>query len=112
MLLWNLAERMLKMETAAIVFEHDFDSETLAEMKSLRMIRLCLAEKQLANVSETLTQLVGRGLVKRNQENVALEDLSKELKSKISVLRGRTSDETNNIYLDEIEFYLKLVGDE
>lgn len=101
-----------RMETAAVVFEHDFDAETLAEVKSLRMIRLCLAEKQLANISETLTQMVDRGLVQKADEKKTMEELSSELKSKITVLRSRTSSESNAVYLDEIEFYLKLVTEE
>lgn len=100
------------METAAVVFEHDFDAETLAEVKSLRIIRLCLAEKQLANISETLTQMVDRGLVKKSNDRTTMDELSSELKSKIAVLRSRTSLDSNAVYVDEIEFYLKLVTEE
>lgn len=98
------------METAAVVFEHDFDAETLAEVKSLRMIRLCLAEKQLANISDTLSQMVDRGLVQNSSDRSTMEELSSELKSKIKVLRERASSES--IYFEEIQFYLKLVTEE
>ena len=100
------------METAAVVFEHEFDPETLAEVKSLRLIRLCIAEKQLANISETLSEMVKRGLVQGPDTSNTLMELSGELKSKIKLLRSRTSGENNAVYLDEIEFYLKLVTEE
>ena len=99
------------METAAVIFNQDFDSDTLAELSSLRFVRLGLAERQLANLDQTVTELVRRGLVPAGNIETCKSELRDELTGKVALLKSRTS-ENKMVYADEIEFYLKLIQDE
>ena len=97
------------METAPLVMEHEFDEEMLNELSSLRNIRLCLAEKQLADAHKTLSDLKDRGIT--SQEEVSTQKITTELVQKIRMLRDRNKN-PGSVYVDELEFYLSMFGDE
>ena len=100
------------MKTAHVVFEHKFDQDTLDEFSSLRLIRLGIAEKQLANLDETLDDLVERGYLESSRKENSKKELKSELTEKINTLRVRNLEAQDLIFLDEVEFYLKVIGDQ
>ena len=98
------------MKTAHVVFEHDFDREPLEEFASLRLIRLGIAEKLLGNIDGTLDDLVARGLLEADHKEASRKELKSELTQKVNLLRIRNSQANELVFLDEVEFYLKVVG--
>jgi hypothetical protein len=98
------------MKTASVVFEHQFDQETLSEFTSLRMIRLSLAQKQLADLDQTMSQMKSRGLIESSK--VDHQALKQELTQKIELLKFRNTQASDIVFVDEIEFYLSLIQDE
>lgn len=87
------------------VYEHGFDEDTLEELRGLRVIRLELAEQQLAKFEDTMKQLCERGLVSKEELQAESEQLRQELSDRVQVLTNRMQD-SQAIYMDEIEFYL------
>ena len=108
----QFVEDVEEMKTASVVFEQDFDQETLAEFSSLRLIRLSLAEKQLKNLEATLDDMQTRGLLDASKRMSAKQELKAELTQKIEVLKLRNSEAADIVYLDEVEFYLKVIAGE
>ena len=100
------------MKTAHVVFEHQFDQDTLDEFASLRLIRLGIAERQLANLDETLDELVERGLLESTRKENSKRELKSELTQKVNLLRVRNVEAQDIIFLDEVEFYLKVIGEQ
>jgi hypothetical protein len=96
------------IEKTQLVIEHDFDSETIEELKTLRSIRLALAKKQLKEAEETIDQMIARNLIPANEKREYLNELKIELQTKIDQLRNRECDD-GLIYFDEIELYTKLL---
>ncbi|MEN9835675.1 MAG: hypothetical protein RL011_1868 [Pseudomonadota bacterium] len=95
------------METANIVFEHQFDKITLEQIIDLRRLRLNMAERMLQDISGTGGALKARGLA----SDFSHDELRQELMSRVCELRSRLKDPTV-IYADEIDFYVDLVGDQ
>ncbi len=99
------------MDTAAIILKHDLDQTVIDELESLRLVRLSLAEKLLKNIDGTRNELKKRGLVPRLEADFDSEDLKKELKHRIDVLKFRVAQK-NVVFADEIELYANLLDAE
>jgi hypothetical protein len=95
------------METANVVFEHQFDRATLEQISELRRMRLSLAESMLKDVGGTGGALKAKGLA----SGFSHDELRQELMSRVCELRSRLS-EPNVVYADEIDFYIDIVGHE
>lgn len=95
------------MRSASVVIGQQLDPQMLEEIATLRGVRLALAEKQLANLDDTMNELGRRGLIgpgRASKDRAAVRD---QLHDKITDLRSRL-DNTDVIYADELEFYLNV----
>jgi len=97
------------MDTAAIILKHDLDQTVIEELESLRLVRLSLAEKLLKNIDKTKDELKRRGLVANLEKEIDHEDLKKELRHRVDVLKFRVAQK-NVVFVDEIELYADLLG--
>ncbi len=100
----------MKVETTSLVIEHDFDTQTLEELQTLRETRLGLAEKQYKDAEQTIDQLISRGLIEKAERASYLEELKEELAKKIKTLSERAYD-NNVVYIDEVLLYSDLIVD-
>ena len=100
----------MEMDTATVVFQHDFDEKTLEEFESLRLIRLSLAERLLSNPEKTINELLRRGLIAAKDKEKFRAELEGELAKKIKVLRDRSKDK-KTVFADEIKLYSDILQD-
>jgi hypothetical protein len=95
------------METAAVVFEHEFDEVMMNDIVNFRAIRLAMAEKQLADLPGTFASMKQRGLVSGDLTPAREAELKRELNEKIAVMRVRCAG-GDVVFVDELEMYVKM----
>jgi hypothetical protein len=98
------------MEIASVVFQHNFDRDMLDQIDSLRMIRLNMAEKMLADLEGTCAQLSERGLIEGAMDSVPTHELREELVERVATLKSRL-ERPDVVYADEISLYADLLAD-
>jgi hypothetical protein len=93
-----------------IIFEHDFDPQTITELEELRSVRLGLAERQLNEVEKTASSLQSQGLDASCDDHLFMTGLRNELEGKISLLKDRIN-QRGVFYTDEVMFYLSIADE-
>ncbi len=93
---------------ANVVFEHGFDEATIAEIETIRSVRLVYAEKMLNNLDSTMRDLHKRGSVDESGRPFSMDTVRKELTERVAFLRDRL-EQRNVIFADEIELYVDIL---
>jgi hypothetical protein len=94
------------MESASLKIEVDADLEMLESIHNFRSLRIQLARHQLNNASRTIDEMVRRGIIEGQEQNLYLEELKLELVQKIDRLE-RLTLVPNAFELEELELYLE-----
>lgn len=94
---------------ASIVTKQNLDPETIAELETLRSLRLTLAQQQLLKLDETAEQLTVRGA---NYDSLVtdanfINDLRSELVHKVETLQERMKY-VDVFFSDEVDMYLQI----
>jgi hypothetical protein len=95
----------MNMDFTTEVFPHSLDEAIVAQIDTLRTIRINIAESMLQNLPDTSKELCSRGIL---EEDTDTHELREELERRISVLKSRLQD-PHVIYVDEIRLYMNLV---
>lgn len=95
----------MNMDFSTEVFPHSLDEAIVAQIDTLRTIRINIAESMLQNLPDTSKELYSRGILK---EDADTQELRHELERRISLLKARLQD-PHVIYVDEIKLYMDLV---
>jgi hypothetical protein len=95
----------MNMDFSPEVFPHSLDEAIVAQIDTLRTIRINIAESMLQNLPDTSKELYARGIL---QEDADSHELRLELERRISLLKSRLQD-PHVIYVDEIKLYMNLV---
>jgi hypothetical protein len=95
----------MNMDFSTEVFPHSLDEAIVAQIDTLRTIRINIAESMLQNLPDTSKELHSRGILKEDADTL---ELKQELERRISLLRSRLQD-PHVIYVDEIKLYMDLV---
>jgi len=105
------AQRNQLMQTSptSVIIQHDFDQQTLEELKILRATRIDLIKKQLRDAEGTVIELISRGLLEKEEKEECVEELKVELKQKLRELESR-QDKNNTVFFDEILLYTDLIS--
>ena len=93
----------------AVVFECDFDSETVNALKDLRMIRRGVLIQQIHEIDSTLKHLVEDGAITPDEVESYKDKVLADLNGKLDQLECRM-DDPDTIYSDELEMYLDLLS--
>ena len=93
---------------ANVVFEHGFDAETIAEIETIRSVRLVYAEKMLKNLDTTMRDLQKRGAVDETGRAFSADLVRQELTDRVATLRQRL-EQKDVIFADEIELYVDIL---
>jgi hypothetical protein len=97
--------KFMNMDFTTEVFPHSLDEAIVAQIDTLRTIRINIAESMLQNLPDTSKELSSRGIL---EEDADTHELRQELERRISVLKSRLQD-PYIIYVDEIRLYMNLV---
>ena len=92
-----------------VVFDCEFDPETLKAIQDLRKIRKNVLESQIKDISGTLESLVRMGALKSSERMTYQKDIISDLSFKIAELDKRIEEEST-IFSDELEMYLDLLS--
>jgi len=95
----------MNMDFSPEVFPHSLDEAIVAQIDTLRTIRINIAESMLQNLPDTSKELYARGIL---LEGADTQELRLELERRISLLKSRLQD-PHVIYVDEIKLYMNLV---
>lgn len=98
----------MQNSSTAVIIQHDFDQQTLEELKILRATRIDLVKKQLADVEGTIIELIARGLLEKESKAESIKELKLELTTKLKDLEAR-QNQSNTVYFDEILLYTDLI---
>lgn len=100
------------MNVTPALIQHDLDKETLDEIYELRLLRLGIAEKQLANIKETAKSIAKQdGFSNAGESDILMMKLRIELTKKIALLKDRLTQK-DVLFPDEIAFYLDIAQKE
>lgn len=93
----------------SVVFDCNFEAETLVAINDLRKVRHDVLVKQISDIGETLDSLVKMGALESSERMSYQKQILDELNHKLDTLKERlTTPET--IYSDELEMYLDLLA--
>ena len=95
------------MANINLVAQADFDEQTIEDLKNLSRLRISLIQKQLDSIDDTVNQLLERNIIKLEDVAFHKNDLEQILKDKIDHLNNFINND--NLYLDEVEFYLDIL---
>lgn len=95
------------MTPTNFIVEHHLDDETIEQLNTVRDIRLALARKQLAEIDNTMAELISRNLITADDIAEMRQELEQELLEKIAHLEERQGSE--HVYFDELSLYVDLI---
>ena len=93
----------------SVVFDCEFDPETLKAIQDLRKIRRKVLVEQIRDIGGTLESLVQMGALKSSERMSYQKDILADLNAKIEQLDKRIEEEST-IFSDELEMYLDLLS--
>lgn len=94
---------------ASVVFDCEFEPETLLAIQDLRKIRRDVLSKQVEEIGATLESLVGMGAIKSSERLSYQQKVVIDLSDKIKELDQRIEN-PETVFSDEIEMYLDLLS--
>lgn len=95
------------MASINLIAQTDFDDKTIKDLKNLSKLRVSLIQKQLDSIDDTVNQLLERNIIKLEDVAFHKNDLVQILQNKIDHLNNFI--ESDNLYIDEVEFYLDIL---
>ena len=93
----------------SVVFDVEFEPETIAAIDDLRKVRRDVLKTQISEMRETLDSLVSMGALKEFERVAYEEKIKADLSDKLDALEERLKF-PETLYADELELYLELLA--